>query len=158
MAPDNRSCARTIDVNVARLNLGFGAINIGRAAGEKSGRERVIGTVRNIEGFIEVAHFDDAQHGAENLLTGDSHVWFHVSKNGRRNEIAFWRHLLRLIGERRLALADLDIVENAPVSSLIDHRTNRDSWLGRIPDPQIRRCGKQTYHHAIIIFLEKNEP
>ena len=63
-----------------------------------------------------------------------------------------------MIGERRLALTDLDIVENAPVSSLIDHRANRDSWLRRIPDPQIRRCGKQTFHHAIIIFFEKDEP
>src|SRR6266404_8795538 len=132
MAPDNFPCARAIDVNVAGLNLGFGAVDAGRAAREKSGSKRVIGTVRNRERFIEVAHFHDAQHGAENLFARDSHVWFHLGKNCRWNEIAFWWHLLGLISERRLALTDLDVIKDAPVSSLIDHWTNRDSGHFRV--------------------------
>ncbi len=57
MAPDNRAGARAIDVNVSRFQSGFDALDIGRAAREKSAGQRVIGAVRYFEGFIEIAHF-----------------------------------------------------------------------------------------------------
>src|SRR5439155_10632213 len=57
MAPDNRAGARAIDIDISRLQLGFNALDIGRAAREKSAGQRVIGAVCYFEGFIEIAHF-----------------------------------------------------------------------------------------------------
>ena len=51
MTADDRAGAGAIDVNIAGDDLGFGALDVGRAAREKSGGERVVGVVRDRDGF-----------------------------------------------------------------------------------------------------------
>ena len=142
MPPDDGACARPIDVDIARFNLRFGALDICRAARKKSGCKRVIGAVRNIERLIEIAHLNDAEHRAEDFFARDSHVWLHAGENCRRDEITFRWHLLSLIGENCLAFANLDVFENAFVRGLVNHRANHHPWFFRIADPQTGRSRK----------------
>ena len=44
------------------------------------------------------------------------------------------------------------------VGSLVDHRADRDARFFRIADAQTGRGREQTFHHAIVIFFENNEP
>ena len=62
-----------------------------------------------------------------------------------------------MIGERCLALPYLDVIQNAPVSRLIDYRPDHDPWFFRITNAQTRCGGNQALHHAIVIFLKKNQ-
>ena len=74
MPPDDRAGAGAIDVNIAGDQARFDALDVGRAAREKSAGQRVIGAVRDFDRFIEIAHFDHAQDRAENFFAGDAHV------------------------------------------------------------------------------------
>src|SRR5215813_9610934 len=49
MAADDRAGARSVDVNVARLQLRFDALDVGRAAREEATGQRVISAVRNFD-------------------------------------------------------------------------------------------------------------
>jgi hypothetical protein len=81
MPADDGTGAGAIDINVARDQLRFDALNIGRAAGEKSPGQRVVGVVRDPDGFIEIAHSNDAQDRSENLFTRETHLGFHIGEN-----------------------------------------------------------------------------
>ena len=74
MAAHHRAGARAIDVDVARDDLGLGALDVGGTAREKSGGEREIGAVGDCDRFVEIAHFDHAQDRAENFFASDAHV------------------------------------------------------------------------------------
>src|SRR6266705_1894428 len=60
MPTDDGAGAGAIDVYVARDQLRFDAFDVGRTAGEKSPGQCVVGVVRNPDGFIEIAHSNDA--------------------------------------------------------------------------------------------------
>ena len=49
MPPDDRAGAAAVDVNVAGDQLGFDALDVRRAAREKSAGERVVGAVRDFD-------------------------------------------------------------------------------------------------------------
>jgi hypothetical protein len=64
---------------------------------------------------------------------------------------------LCLISELGLFFPDFDVFQNAPVGRFVDNRTDHNTWFRRIADSQTG-CGRnQTFHHAIIIFLEQNQ-
>ena len=60
MAADDGAGAGAVDVNVARDQFRFDALDVGRTAGEESRGQRVVCVVRDSNGFIEVADADDA--------------------------------------------------------------------------------------------------
>ena len=68
MAADDRAGAGAIDVNIAGDQLGFDPLNVRRAAREESGGQRVVGAVRDLDGFVEIAHFDHTQDRSENFF------------------------------------------------------------------------------------------
>ena len=57
---DDRARARAIDVNVARFQAGFHPLDVIGAAREKAAGQRVVGSIRDFERFVEIAHFQDA--------------------------------------------------------------------------------------------------
>ena len=57
MPPDDRACARAINVNVAGLESRFHALDVVGAAGEKAAGQRVVGSVCDLQRFVEIAHF-----------------------------------------------------------------------------------------------------
>ena len=57
MTSNNRTGARAIDLDISRLQLRFDALDVSRAAREKSASQRVIGAVRYFERFVEIADF-----------------------------------------------------------------------------------------------------
>ncbi len=158
MPPDDRPGAGTIDVDVAGFQLGFRPLDVGRAAREKARGQRIIGAVRDLDRFVQIAHFDHAQDRAENFLARDPGGRFYIGENSRRDKVTVVRHILRLIGQRRLFFADFDHLEDPFVGSLVDHRTDRDTRFLGIPDPQTRRRGEKTLHHPIVVFLKHDEP
>src|SRR4029453_2393252 len=122
MTANDGAGARAVNVNVAGFQLRFDAIDVGWAAREKATGQRIIGAVGDLDRFVEVTHLDHTYHRPENLLARDSHAWFHSSENRRRNEITMRRHFFRLVRECRLALANLDVLQNAPVSGFVNYR------------------------------------
>ena len=62
-----------------------------------------------------------------------------------------------MIGERCLALADFDVIQDAPVSGFINHRADHDARFFRIADAQTGCRRNQTLQHAVIILLEQNQ-
>ncbi len=60
MAADDGAGAGAIDVNVARDQLRFDALDVRGTAREKSRGQGVIGVVCDPDGFIEIAHAEDA--------------------------------------------------------------------------------------------------
>ena len=134
MPAHHGASAGAVDINIARFNLRFRALDVRGTAREKSGGERVVRAVGNRDCFVEIAHFQNADHRSENFFARDTHVRFHVAKNGRRNEKAFWGHILTLVGEGGLRLSNLNVIQDAVVRGFVDHRTDGDAWLFRISD------------------------
>ena len=60
VAADDRARARAIDVNVARFQSGFDALDIIGAAREKPARQGVVRSIRDFERLIEIPYFQDA--------------------------------------------------------------------------------------------------
>ena len=56
------------------------------------------------------------------------------------------------------AFADLDVFENAAVGGFVDDRADGDARFFRIADAQTGRGREQTFHDAVVIFLENDEP
>src|SRR5207237_8583897 len=94
MAADDYAGSGAVEVNVARLDLSLSALDVRRAAREKSGRERVISTVCDFNRFIEIAHFQHAQHRAEDFFARDAHVGLYARESCRRNEGAMCRRII----------------------------------------------------------------
>src|SRR6266536_3352638 len=69
-----------------------------------------------------------------------------------------WRHFFRLIGECRLAFADLDVIQNAPVCGLVNYRPDYDARFFRIADAHAGGGTEQTLHHAVVVFFENDQP
>ena len=57
MTADDGAGAGPVDINIARLDLGFSAIDVRRTAREESGGEGVICAIRDVDCFIEIAYF-----------------------------------------------------------------------------------------------------
>src|SRR5439155_24563891 len=60
VTPDDRARARAIDVNVAGFKSRFDALDVIGAAREKAARQRVVGSIRDFQRLVEIAHFQDA--------------------------------------------------------------------------------------------------
>ena len=87
--PDDRAGAGAIDVNIPGFDLRSGALDVGWTAREKSGGERVIGAVRDLDCFIEIARSQNAENRSENFFASNAHVRLHIDKDCRRNEVPF---------------------------------------------------------------------
>src|ERR1700757_942637 len=158
MTANDRASARAVDVNIAGFQLRFDTLDVGRAAREKAASQRVIGAVGDFDRFIEVTHLDHTEHWPENLLARDPHAWFHPGENRRRNEITVWWNAFCLVGECRLAFADLDVIQNAPVSGLINYRSDYDARFFRIADTHAGGGTDQTFHDPVVVFFENDQP
>ncbi len=60
VAADDRARARAVDVNVAGFQSRFDALDVIRTAREKAAGQRVVGSIRDFERLVEIAHFQDA--------------------------------------------------------------------------------------------------
>src|SRR4029077_20344802 len=60
VAADHRAGARAVDVKVAGFQSGFHSLDVVRAPREKAARQRVVGSIRDLEGLVEIPHFQDA--------------------------------------------------------------------------------------------------
>ena len=60
MAADDGASAGAIDVNIACDQLRLDALDVRGTAGEESSGQCIVGVVRDPDGFIKVAHSDDA--------------------------------------------------------------------------------------------------
>src|SRR2546430_8954257 len=105
MPTDYGSRARAVDIHVTGNDLRLGPFDVGRTTREKSGRECVIGGIRNIDRFGQIAHFDDAKDGSEDFFAADAKVWLHVGENRWWNEVTFVRHVPLLISQGRFLFA-----------------------------------------------------
>src|SRR5439155_20318982 len=60
VAADDRARARAVDVNVAGFQSRFDALDVIGAAREKTAGQRVVGSIRDFDRLVEIAHFQDA--------------------------------------------------------------------------------------------------
>jgi hypothetical protein len=109
MTANNGAGAGTVDIDVTGDDFRLDAIDVGWTAGEESGGECKFSRVGRGDRFIEVAHFDYAENGAENFFLGDAKIWPDICENCRRYEESFFWHIRSLISERRLLFSDLDV-------------------------------------------------
>src|SRR5205823_8142543 len=116
MAANDGAGAGAVDVNIAGHHFGFDALDVRRTAREKPAGQCVIGFVRDADGFVEIARAEDAQDRAENFFARETHRWFYISENRRRNEEAFGWHVLGLKCEGSFFFAGFDCLEHAPIS------------------------------------------
>src|SRR4029077_13252375 len=84
-----------VDPDEAGLHGGGGAMRGGEVIGPDRGREPVFDGIALFEHLGFVAPFENAEHGAENLLAGNAHIWLYVIKHRGLDEEA--------LGQRRIA-------------------------------------------------------
>ena len=60
MAADDRARARAVNVKVAGFQAGLHPLDIIGTAREKAAGQRIVGSVRDFERLVEIAHFQDA--------------------------------------------------------------------------------------------------
>jgi len=150
MATDNRACAGAIDVNVAGANFRLGAFDVCRAAREKPRGQRELRAVRNLERFSEIADFDNAEHGPENLFAGNLGPRTDVGEDRRRNKKAFLGNISALESETRFLFAAFDVSKNVLVRLAVDHRSHGDTWIFRVSN-------MQTTEVALLLSINNND-
>ena len=112
---DFRADRRSIHVSNAGVNVAHGAERLVDVARVHRRRETIRHAIRDLDCFVEVIHWDQAEHRPEDLFLGDAHLRIHVTEDGRLEEpaISVVGRVQRLAAGfqfRAFILADLDVL------------------------------------------------
>src|SRR6185503_17102782 len=136
---------RGIDVKysgVHRLHRPERAVDV---LGVDRSRQAVFYAVADLDGFIQVAAGDDAQHGAENLFLRDTHAWRDVGEYSGLDEIpvtvlAPVEPMAAQMKRRPVfILAHINVVKDLLNRVFVDHRP--DFHIPVQPGPNTQRPG-----------------